>query len=389
VQGFELNAQRLLVALTAVAVPAALVGAIAGGGSEHASAQATRLHLSRVASFREPTHLAQPPGSSRLLFVTEKAGVIRVIRRGRKLPRPFLDIRPRVRYSGVEQGLLSIAFGPDYARSRRFYVAFTDNHDDLQVFEFRRAVRSATVALRRSARRVLRVPEHFLTHHGGYLVFGPDGHLYVGSGDGGGVGDPQNNAQNRRTLRGKILRIDPLPRGGRPYTTPRANPFKGRRGRDEIFAMGLRNPWRFSFDGGRIFIADVGQNLHEEVTVLPLSEAAGANFGWAAWEGRQRYKPSLRVRDPVFPDITYRHFPRCAVTGGYVVRDTALPSLAGRYLYGDYCTGELFTFVPGRAPRTVRTLPLNVPALSSFAEDGAGHIYAISLDGPVWRLVEG
>jgi glucose/arabinose dehydrogenase len=388
VLGNEVTAKRLLRALVAVAACAATAGAIASGGSERANAQASSLRLSRVASFHEPTHLAQPPGASRLLFVVERAGVVRVLRDGRRLRRPFLDIRPRVRHSGVEQGLLSIAFAPDYGQSRRFYVAFTDNHDDLEVFEFRRAVHSPTVALRRSARRVLRIPQHFLTHHGGYLVFGPDGHLYIGSGDGGGVGDPQDNAQNRRTLRGKILRIDPLPRRGRPYTTPRANPFKGRRGRDEIFAMGLRNPWRFSFDRGRLFIGDVGQDTYEEVDVIGLTEASGANFGWAAWEADHRYKRTLRVRNPVFPAISYRHFRRCSVTGGYVVRDPALPSLAGRYLYGDYCTGELFSFRPGRAVRSSRILPLSVPALASFAEDGAGHIYAISLSGPVWRLVE-
>ena len=387
-QGFKVIAKRLLLALVAVAAFAAMVGANAGGGSEQASAQATSLRLNRVASFRQPTHLAQPPGTSRLLFVVEKAGVVRVLRQGRKLGRPFLDIRRRVRHRGDEQGLLSIAFAPDYAQSRRFYVAFTDNHDDLEVFEFRRAARSATVALGRSGRRVLRIPEHFLTHNGGYLVFGPDGYLYIGSGDGGGVGDPQNNAQNKRTLRGKILRIDPVRRGGRPYTTPASNPFKQRRGRDEIFAMGLRNPWRFSFDRGRLFIGDVGQDTYEEVDVIALSEASGANFGWAAWEANHRFKRSLHVRNPVFPDITYRHFPRCSVTGGYVVRDPALPSLAGRYLYGDYCSGELFTFRPGRAVRSSRILPLNVPALASFAQDDAGHIYAISLSGPIWRLVE-
>jgi glucose/arabinose dehydrogenase len=388
VRGIGLIAKRLLLALFAIAVCVGVIGAIAGDGSEPATAQATRLQLSRVASFREPTHLAQPPGTSPLLFVVEKAGVVRVLRRGRKLRRPFLDIRRRVRHSGIEQGLLSIAFAPDYERSRRFYVAFTDNRDDLEVFEFRRSVNAASVALRGSGRRLLRIPEHFLTHHGGYLVFGPDGHLYIGSGDGGGRGDPQDNAQNKRTLRGKILRIDPLPRGNRAYTTPRTNPFKGRRGRDEIFAMGLRNPWRFSFDRGRLFIGDVGQDTYEEVDVLALSKASGANFGWAAWEGVRRFKRSLRVRNPVFPDITYPHFARCSVIGGYVVRDPSLPGLAGRYLYGDHCTGELSTFRPGRALRSSRILPLNVPALASFAQDRAGHIYAISLDGPVWRLAQ-
>jgi hypothetical protein len=353
-----------------------------------AGAAGQRLGLNRIGRFREPIHLAQPPGAPGLLFVVQKAGLIRTVRDGRTLRRPFLDLRRRVNNRGTEQGLLSLAFAPDYRSSRRFYVAFTDRRDDLEIFEFRRSLNSSVIALRRTARRVLRIPQHFDTHNGGYLLFGPGGHLFIGAGDGGGVGDPRDNAQNKGTLRGKILRINPRRRGRRAYTTPGSNPFKGRRGRNEIFALGLRNPWRFSIDRGRLFIGDVGQDTYEEVDVIGLERANGANFGWAAWEADHRYKRSVRVRNPVFPAITYRHFPRCSVTGGHVVRDPALPSLAGRYLYGDYCTGELFTFRPRRPAATSRILPLRVPLLSSFAEDQAGHLYALSQTGPVYRLIE-
>jgi glucose/arabinose dehydrogenase len=347
-----------------------------------------------VGRFLEPVHVNQPPGSPGLLFVVEKRGVIRVVRRGRKLQRPFLDLRRRVRDDrGDEEGLLSLAFPPDYRESRRLYVAFTDNRDDLQVQEFRRSLHSPAVALRRSGRRVLRIPERFPTHHGGLLLFDRHGRLYIGSGDGGSVGDPFDNAQNKRTLRGKILRIKPLPRGRRSYTTPRSNPFHGRHGRNEIYVMGLRNPWRFSFDpsSGALLIADVGQNVYEEVDWVPRKRIAGANFGWAAFEGNHRFKRDLHVRRPVFPVITYRHFPRCSIIGGYVVRDPGLPLLRHRYVYGDYCTGELFSFLPGPPPRPVRTsreLPLEVPLLTSFGEDLSGHLYATSLDGPVYRIVQ-
>lgn len=405
-----LTTGRLTAGAVAAVCAVALVALVAGGGdsarsaadrgaadrsaADRSAADRSALALQLVGRFREPVHVAQPPGSRRLLLVVEKRGVIRVVRQGQKLRRPFLDLRRRVRHNrGDEQGLLSVAFPPDYRQSRRFYVAFTDLGDDLQVQEFRRSVRSPAVALRRTGRRVLEVRKRFFTHHGGLLLFDRHGRLYIGSGDGGGVGDPFNNAQSKRTLRGKILRINPRPRGRRPYTTPRSNPFHGRPGRNEIFAMGLRNPWRFSFDPftGALLVADVGQNTFEEVNWVPRRRAPGANFGWAAFEANHRYKRGLHPRRPIFPVISYRHIPRCSVTGGHVVRDPGLPSLERRYVYGDYCTGELFSFVPGPRPRPARTsriLPLQVPLLTSFGEDLAGHLYAASQNGPVYRLVQ-
>lgn len=367
---------------------------VAGGeepGGRDLRAARRRLGLKRIGNFREPVHVAQPPRTPHLLFVVERKGVIRVLRRGRKLGRPFLDIRRRVRHSGTEQGLLSVAFPPGYRRSRRFYVAYTGNGGDLRVEEFRRSRRSGAVALRRSRRHLLSVKQLSPTHHGGSLVFGPDGFLYVGSGDGGLRGDPHLNGQDRTTLRAKLLRIDPRPRRGRPYTTPRKNPFKGRRGRDEIYAMGLRNPWRFSFDrrSGMLAIGDVGQDEYEEVDLVRRGRGRGANFGWPAFEGRFRYKRRVPVpRRYVRPAITYRHFPRCAVTGGYVVRDRRVPRLFGRYVYGDFCTGELFSITPGRGVRSSRILPLRVALLASFGEDIRGRIYAVSLNGPVYRIVQ-
>ncbi|MEK6277080.1 MAG: PQQ-dependent sugar dehydrogenase [Actinomycetota bacterium] len=358
-----------------------------GGGSDDSPAPGPGLR--QVGEFREPLFVAQPPGAPGLLLVVEKAGVIRAVRGSRKLRRPFLDIRGRVRHKGTEQGLLSVAFPPDYQRSRRLYIAFIGRAGTLRVQELRRSRRAQAVALRKP-RNLLAIPQLSATHNGGLLLFGPDGYLYLGAGDGGLVGDPKDNAQNRNTLRGKILRIDPRRRGGRPYTTPRSNPFHGRPGRNEIYAIGLRNPWRFSFDRatGALAIGDVGQDTFEEVDYVPPGQGLGANFGWAAFEGHTRFKRKLRVRHPVEPVVTYRQHPRCAVTGGYVVRDPALYTLDGRYLYGDYCTGELFSFRPEDPVRSNRRLGLRVPRLSSFGEDSRGHVYLVSLKGPVYWLVQ-
>jgi glucose/arabinose dehydrogenase len=366
---------------------AVLGGGACGGGSDDSPPPGPGLR--KLGEFREPLFLTQPPGAPGLLLVVEKAGVIRAVRGGRKLRRPFLDIRGRVRHKGTEQGLLSVAFPPGYQRSRRFYVAFIGRAGTLRVQELRRSRRAQAVALRKP-RNVLAIPQLTATHNGGLLLFGPDGLLYIGAGDGGLVGDPHNNAQNRKTLRGKLLRIDPRRHGRRPYTTPRSNPFHGRRGRNEIYAMGLRNPWRFSFDRatGALAIGDVGQDTIEEVDYLPPGRGRGANFGWAAFEGRSRFKRKLRVRDPVEPAITYRQHPRCAVTGGYVVRDPALYTFEGDYIYGDYCSGELFSFDPEDPAGTNRRLRSRVPRLSSFGEDLQGHVYAVSLKGPVYRLVQ-
>jgi glucose/arabinose dehydrogenase len=227
-------------------------------------------------------------------------------------------------------------------------------------------------------------------HNGGLLMFGPEGLLYIGTGDGGQAGDPERNGQDLGSLLGKILRIDPVESGGEPYSIPADNPFAGRPGaRGEVFAYGLRNPWRFSFDRetGDLYIADVGQDSQEEVDRLPAARAAGANLGWSAFEGTERFNEDESAPGAVRPILTYGRDRGCSITGGYVVRDPELAALRGRYLYGDFCAGELRSFLPAAGgARDDRSLGIDVPMLSSFSEDREGRIYATSLNGPVFQL---
>ncbi len=222
-------------------------------------------------------------------------------------------------------------------------------------------------------------------------MFGPDDLLYIGTGDGGVADDPQRNGQDLGSPLGKLLRIDPAPSSGEPYAIPPDNPFVGEPGaRPEVYAYGLRNPWRFSFDRdtGALAIGDVGQNSLEEVDYVPAGAGRGANFGWSAYEGSERFNDDQEAADHVEPVLAYGRDEGCSITGGYVVRDPELASLQGRYLYGDFCAGELRSFVPAKGEaRDDRPLGLEVPSLSSFGEDSQGRIYATSLDGSVFRLV--
>ena len=382
---------------TTVAALLACVTAIIGiAGRGEARLGPKFLALEKVGRFNEPVYVTQPPGGD-LLFVVEKPGTIRIVDRGRVRARPFLDIRDRVKDdgNGGEEGLLSLAFAPDYADSGAFYVAFTDRHDDLRVVEYRRSPGSELLASSGSARDVLTIPEPTTKHHGGLVAFGPDGYLYLGSGDGGPSGDPHDAAQSLDSLRGKLLRIDPRQRGSKPYTVPEDNPFVGRPGRDEIYAYGLRNPWRFSFDRatGALSIGDVGNNRFEEIDYVPAGGGRGANFGWSAFEGFAALKGSVPKGRTVRPILVYPHGPGCSVTGGYVVRDPTLSRIAGReiigrYVFGDYCSGRIFSFrpLPNKAVKQ-RKLRFEIPYLTSFGEDAAGRIYVVSQRGPVWRLV--
>ncbi len=357
------------------------------------------VRLEKVGDFDQPLYLAQPPGDDRHLFVVEKTGRVQVVRDGQRVPRPFLDLSDKVS-TGSEQGLLSLAFAPDYRRSGLLYVDYTDTAGDTRVVEYRRSGSDPLVADPQSAREVLSVDQPYSNHNGGLLLFGPGEArepgpaaelLYVGLGDGGSADDPDRNGQDLSTLLGKILRIDPRPSGGRPYAIPSSNPFVGRSGaRPEIYSYGLRNPWRFSFDrqAGDLWIGDVGQNSFEEIDGVPRGEGSGANFGWSAFEGDEHFNEDQQAPDHVPPLLTYPLGGNCAVTGGYVVRDESLRSLYGRYLYGDFCAGQLrsFTATPGRRATDDRALGLEVPSLSSFGQDNAGHLYATSLEGPVYRL---
>ena len=348
------------------------------------------VRLVKVGDFQSPLYVTAPPGDRRRIFVVEQAGQIVVVRGGKTVAKPFLDIRSKVT-AGGEQGLLSMAFAPDYAQSGRFYVYYTEKSGTEAIWEYHRA--SADSANPGSARLVLRMDDPEPNHNGGLMVFGADKLMYVGTGDGGGGNDQhgaRGNAQSLSSLLGKILRIDPRASGAKAYSIPSSNPFVGRSGaRGEIYAYGLRNPWRFSFDRANedLVIGDVGQDEVEEIDFVKKGGARGANFGWRPWEGRRRNfdEPAPGA---VFPVITHSHQAGfCSITGGYVVRDRGVPGLYGRYVYGDYCISRLrgSTLHPGHASSRTLSVPA-VSGVSSFGEDAAGRVYVTSLNGPVYRF---
>jgi glucose/arabinose dehydrogenase len=344
-----------------------------------------------VGEFRQPVWITQPPGEDRDLYVVEKQGRIVLVEDGEPAGEPFLDLGDEVS-TGSEQGLLSMAFAPDYERSGRFYVNFTDRGGDTHVQELRRDANDPRVADPGTRRELLRIEQPAANHNGGLLLFGPDGLLYIGTGDGGSAGDPMRNGLDLSTLLGKILRIDPGRGSGQPYRIPSSNPFADDPdARGEIYSYGLRNPWRFSFDrvDDALSIGDVGQDAFEEIDLVARGEGRGASFGWSAFEGDERFNDDQDAPDAVPPALTYpREDGNCSVTGGYVVRDERVRSLYGRYLYADFCLGSLRSFParPGRDAQDDRPLGLEVPQLSSFGEDNRGRIYVVSLDGPVSRL---
>jgi glucose/arabinose dehydrogenase len=376
-----------LLALLALALsPAAADAAKKRGGG--------KAKLIRMGKFRQPVYVAVAPGVPGI-FVVERGGrIIRVQGRRRSV---FLDIRGQVSPGG-EQGLLSVAFAPDYASTGLLYVYFTNNGGDNEIDEF-----SAPGGLRAepsSQRQVLLLNHPVNTNHnGGQLDFGPDGLLYAGTGDGGGAGDRPDNAQNPNSLLGKLLRIDPRAQGGRPYASPPSNPFANGGGRPEIYSLGLRNPFRFSFDlvsspgEPRIVIGDVGQDRFEEVDYETLAAANGANFGWNDFEGFAPFdgahSPGPGRHDR--PIKVYRlSGAACALIGGYVVADRNLKGLFGRYLYGDFCVGKIRSLIPGLGgARKDRGTGLEVPMLSSFGQGANGKVYATSLNGPVFRIARG
>jgi glucose/arabinose dehydrogenase len=368
-----MRALGVIAALAAVALP----GAACGQSSSPATQQREQLRLRPfVSGLDSPVYVTQPRSEPGKLYVVEQAGVIRVVLNGRLQARPFLDIRSRVR-SGGEQGLLSVAFHPRYAKNHRFFVYFNDNTGDVRVYEFRS---NGTVGLPSTGKSLLRVNHReFSNHDGGQLQFGPDGRLYAGTGDGGSGGDPHNHAQNLSSRLGKLLRINVDKPGARW----------------QIAGYGLRNPWRFSWDRAtrNLYIGDVGQGDWEEVDVrTPRQQRGLNNYGWRVWEGRSRYTSGQQVNPRgtlVFPIATYSHSKGCSITGGYVYRGKAIPSFRGRYIYGDYCEGTIWSLRSSRGKLSSgpRREPFTVPGLSSFGEDAAGEIYATSLDnGTVYKL---
>lgn len=362
------------------------------------TSSADSFEVRRIATADRPTFATAAPGDKRSLFVTDRLGRVLVFR-GDRPPREFLDISTRVS-EGNENGLLSIAFAPDYERSGKFYVYYTNREGNVEIDGFRRA-RSGFRARRGSRVKVIEIPrpaDDATGHYGGTAMFGPDRKLYLAVGDGQGDGaDPEENAQRLSSLRGKLLRIEPRAAGG--YRVPDDNPFKGGEGRDEIYALGLRNPFRFSFDPATktIAIGDVGLSTAEEIDYLTIEAARGANFGWDAFEGDQRidhpdddeWPLDDGSHDP--PMHTLRHGDGvCAVTGGLTVRDPALPALRGMYLYADFCEGRLRAFRPSVSDNSAlddRLLGPRVRSPSAFGVDARGRVLVVSLRGGIYRLV--
>ena len=349
------------------------------------SLAAVRIRLVEVAALQQPLALAVRSGDP-ALYVAQKTGKVIAIRDGIVDPIPVLDLTEQVSLGG-EQGLLGLAFSPD---GREAYVNFTDTNGDTHVTAY--AVREGR-ADTASRRDLLFVDQPYSNHNGGNLAFGPDGYLYIGLGDGGSGGDPHGNGQSLSTLLGKMLRIDPTPSRDRPYRIPVDNPFVGHAdARPEIWAYGLRNPWRYSFDRltGDLWIGDVGQSAWEEVDLQPSDSAGGENYGWNRMEGDHSYGGASPPADAVGPVYEYSHDHGCVVTGGYVYRGKAIPDLVGAYVFADFCAGAIEAIqMEGGRVIDHRTLGPVVPSLSSFGEDSDGELYAMSLDGGLYRLAPG
>lgn len=338
-----------------------------------------------------PVHLASPPNDDRL-FIVEQPGRIRVVQNGALLETAFLDITSKVMYGG-EQGLLSVAFHPQYATNRRFYVYYVDKGSNLQIERYTAPTAASNVADPATALPIINIPHPTnLNHNGGQLAFGPDGLLYIGTGDGGAGGDPPNNAQNLNVLLGKILRLDV---SQEPYAIPATNPFRTTaNARAEIWAYGLRNPWRFSFDrtGEVLYIGDVGQSSKEEINAVAAGEA-GVNYGWKIMEGTSCYPPSMLMCNksgliqPVHEYDTGGG--TCAVTGGFAYRGTAIPQIVGLYFFSDYCKGGLRSFrLVNGAATDVREWNAGVGGtITSFGEDRNRELYVISHSGTVSKLI--
>jgi glucose/arabinose dehydrogenase len=384
--------RRLVLRIGALCAPAALAAACAsdaGGVATGPPPGSASVGLEEVASgLNFPVYLAAPPGGTGRLFIVEKGGVVRIVDHGVLLSMPFPDIGDRVS-SGAEQGLLGLAFTPAYASSGRFVVDYTTLSGDTRISLFtvsgdpNRADPASEVVL-------FAVEQPFGNHNGGQVVFGPDGYLYVGLGDGGGAGDPMDRAQNLGDVLGSILRLDPA-----AGSAPEDNPFQNRAGaRPEIWSYGLRNPWRFSFDRltGDLYVADVGQDRWEEVSVSPAPDGGRAvNFGWNRMEGLHCFTSGSCPQDGLtHPLLEYGHDQGCSITGGYVYRGAAVPEIQGHYFYADFCRGWVrsFRYHDGQVTDQAQWPALEPGgSVPSLGEDAAGDLYLLSSVGRVFKIV--
>ncbi len=355
-----------------------------------ASGEVPDLNLEPVVSgLARPTFVTHAGDGSGRLFVLEKPGVIRIIQDGELLDEPFLDIRNVVDDGGNEQGLLGLAFHPEYATNGRFFVAYTTTNSN-SVAEYT-VTGDRNIADSASGKALVAAPDQYSNHNGGMLAFGPDGYLYIAMGDGGSSGDPLNSGQSLDTLLGKILRIDVD--SGEPYGIPASNPLLEEPDmRHEIWAYGLRNPWRFSFDRetGDLWIADVGQNRVEEINFQRGSSFGGENYGWNIMEGSDCFRPQTGCdRGWLIPPIfEYTHGQGCSVTGGYVYRGETIPGLRGTYLFTDYCSGNLWATQQRGGEFTTEQIGKIPGGISSFGEDEDGELYLVNdPDGVIYRLV--
>ncbi|HET9063040.1 MAG TPA: PQQ-dependent sugar dehydrogenase [Candidatus Binatia bacterium] len=364
-----------------------------------ATTPGTTLAKELVGNFASPVDLTAPHLDPRRLFVVEQDGIIRIVKDGLVLPTPFLDITGKTSASG-ERGLLGLAFHPDYEMNGRFFLNYTNNSGSTVVARYEVSL-DPDVADDTSEEILLTIPQPASNHNGGQVAFGPDGYLYVGMGDGGGGGDPWETGQDDMALLGKMLRIDVDVETAPFHAVPPDNPVAGMGlPLGLIWSKGLRNPWRFSFDRdtGDIYIADVGQNMVEEIDFEPASSTGGVNWGWDIFEGSSCFEPAPDPTCPspatgfAFPVHEYAHAEGCSVTGGYVYRGCAMPDLAGRYFYSDYCTPFVDTFVMSGGVATsfvdkTGQLGAGLGNVSSFGQDARGELYIVEHGGSVWRIV--
>jgi glucose/arabinose dehydrogenase len=361
----------------------------AGDEPAEKTSNTVTLGVEQVAGrFNQPVYLTAPAGDPRL-FVVEQEGRIRVVENERVLDRPFLDIGSKVR-SGGEQGLLSVAFHPLYQSNGFLFVNYTDRNGDTRIERYTVSADRNVVDVA-SAKLILAIDQRYSNHQGGLNLFGPDGMLYIGMGDGGSQGDPHGNGQNRNSLLAKLLRIN-VDRGD-PYTTPAANPYAKGGGRGEIWAIGLRNPWRFAFDraSGLLYIADVGGSRFEEINVVPLSNA-GVNYGWNIMEGPSCNRSfGCNQSGLQRPALSYpREGSVCSVIGGFVYRGRKIPEIQGQYFYSDYCDSWLrsFGFADGKVTDQHEWPVGRLGSVTSFGEDSQGELYITTSSGRVYRIIK-
>jgi glucose/arabinose dehydrogenase len=392
--GAAISALLLVGLLPARALASAGPTSLTDGVTAAAPSPST-IQLTPIASgLSSPVLITSARDGTGRMFIVEQTGTIKVYDGGNVLAGNFLNIRGSVS-NGSEQGLLGLAFHPNYESNRKFYVNFTNRRGDTIIREYKASASNPNRVQSGSGRTILKINQPFANHNGGDIAFGPGGYLYIGMGDGGSGGDPGNRAQDKDKLLGKMLRIDVNgTSGNKNYRIPKSNPYVGKPGRNEIWLRGLRNPWRWSFDRAtnRLWIGDVGEGRYEEVDRLSPSEK-GDNLGWRRIEGYKCFNPSSGCgkQGKEKPVLAYAHRNgRCAVTGGFVYRGADIPALRGWYLFVDYCSGEIWTVAAGAGTHADKILLRNTSAnISSFGENPGGELFVVDLGGTIYRIDQG